>query len=432
MKRTLSAECKKKVGKKVLVKGWMNQVRELGKINFLILRDRSGYIQVVIEDKKEMDKLKDLYVGTVIAIEAEVQEAKQTELGVELVKPKIEVISPVTEAPPVEYNKEDIQANPDTILDYRPITLRNKKLQAVFRVQETILEAFRKSLKEQDFVEFRNPVLMEAPSESGADVFEVKYFDRKAYLCQSPQFYKQILVGVFERAFTITPVFRAEKHHTSRHLTELTHMDGEMAFVEDMNEVHEVCEKVLRDVFSAINEKNKEELKMWNATTPVIPKEGIPKIKVKEAFEIIKKELGKDSNRKLDPDPEDEREICKWIKREYGSDLVWVTHYFKDKNIYTWNTKKGDESLSYDLLCRGVEWLTGTVRIEKYEKLIENMKQEGLDIKNYEGYLQAFKYGMPPEAGFSFGLERMTQKIFDFPNIRQATLFPRDVERLTP
>lgn len=433
MQRTLSSDCKNKIGKNVLVKGWMNQLRELGKINFLILRDRGGYIQVVLEDQKELNKLNGLQIGTVLAIEAEVKEAKQTELGVELANPKIEVISPVKHVPPVEYNKDDIHASPDTILDYRPITIRNKKIQAIFKVQATILKAFSESLRNQGFLEFRNPVLMGTPSESGADVFEVKYFDRKAYLCQSPQLYKQIMIGAFERVFTITPVFRAEKHHTSRHLTELTHMDGEVAFVEDYHEIFEVCEKVVKDIFDAVEKENKEELKLWKATLPSIPKEGIPEIKIKEALAILEKRLGKSAKRKLDLEPEDEREICKWAKEEHDSDLLWVTHYYKDKNIYTWNDPESpDESLSYDLLCRGVEWLSGTVRIEKFEKLVENIKKAGLDVKNFEGYLQAFKYGMPPEAGFSFGLERMTQKIFDFGNIREATLFPRDVERLTP
>lgn len=433
MQRTLSSECKSKIGQKVLVKGWMNQLRELGKINFLILRDRGGYIQVVLQDKKELKRLDGLQIGTVLAIEAEVKEAKQTDLGVELTNPKITVISPVKDVPPVEYNKDEIHANLDTILDFRPITLRNRKVRAVFKVQETILEAFRESLKRQGFVEFRNPVLMAAPSESGADLFEVKYFDRKAYLCQSPQLYKQIMIGAYERVFTITPVFRAEKHHTSRHLTEMTHMDGEMAFIDDYHEIFEVCEKVVRDIFEAVEKENKAELKLWNATLPSMPKKGIPEIKIKEALEILKKRLDKNSKRKLDLEPEDEREICKWAKEEHNSDLLWVTHFHKDKNFYTWNDPKNpEESLSYDLLCRGVEWLSGTVRIEKYEKLIENIRKQGLDEKDFEGYLQAFKYGMPPEAGFSFGLERMTQKIFNFKNVREATLFPRDVERLTP
>jgi nondiscriminating aspartyl-tRNA synthetase len=433
MKRTLSDECKKQVGKKVLLKGWMNQFRELGKINFLILRDRGGLIQVVIEDTKEVEKLKGMQVGTVLSITGKVQSAGKTELGVEISEPEITIISPVKDVPPVEYNKEDINAELPTILNNRAITVRNKKVQAIFRVQATILEAFRESMKAQEFVEFRSPVLMKTPSESGASVFEVKYYDRKAYLAQSPQFYKQIMVGAFERAFTITPVFRAEKHHTNRHLTELTQMDGEMAFVDDMDEVHVVCEEFLKYIFEKIEKVNKKELDLWEATVPEMPKGRLPKIKVAEAFKILQKRLGKDPNRELDLDPEDERELCKWAKEEYGSDLLWVTHYLKDKNPYTWNDPESpNESLSYDLICRGIEWLTGTIRVEKYDKLVENMKKEGFDLKNYEGYLQAFKYGMPPEAGFSFGLERITQKIFNFKNIRQATLFPRDVERLTP
>lgn len=432
MKRTLSSECKKQIGKRVLVKGWMNQLRELGKINFLILRDRGGYIQVVIDNKKELKKVDKLQVGSVLSIEGKVQAAKQTELGVEIVGPKISVIVPVEHVPPVEYSKDDINAELPTILNNRALTARNKKLQAVFRVQGTILEAFKESMRDQDFVEFRSPVLMKTPSESGADVFEVKYFGKKAYLAQSPQFYKQMMVGVFERVFTVTPAFRAEKHHTNRHLTELTQLDGEMGFIEDMDEVHEIVENVVRHIFNLVNEKNKKELELWNVQTPKLPKGRFPKLKVREAFEILNKRLKKDVNRKLDPDPEDEREICKWAMEEHGSDMIWLTHYLKDKNPYTWNSKDGKESLSYDLLCRGVEWLTGTVRVHDYDQLVKNLKKKGFNLDNYKGYLQAFKYGMPPEAGFSFGLERITQKIFNFDNIREATLFPRDVERLSP
>lgn len=432
MKRTLSKECKEKVGKKVLLKGWLSQLRELGKINFLILRDRGGEIQIVIEDEKELEKLSDIYVGSVLQISGEVQEAKQTDLGAEIINPEIKVLVPVKHVPPVEYNKDDINAELPTILDHRAITARNKKLQAVFRVQATILEAFKESMREQDFTEFRSPILMKTPSESGATVFEVDYYDGKAYLAQSPQFYKQMMVGVFERAFTVSPAFRAEKHHTSRHLTELTQMDGEMGFIEDMDEVHEVVENVVRNIFAKINEKNKEDLELWGVKTPMLPKGRFPKVTVREAFEILKKRLGKKTDRKLDLEPEDERELSKWAKEEHKSDLLWVTHYLKDKNAYTQNDEEKKASKSFDLLCRGVEWLTGTVRIHDYDELVKNMKKAGFNLENYKGYLEAFKYGMPPEGGFSFGLERLTQKIFEFGNIRQATLFPRDVERLEP
>lgn len=433
MNRTLARECKERIGKKVLLKGWMHQLRELGKINFLILRDRSGLIQVVLEDQGEIKKLKGLYVGTVLEIEGMIKETTQTDLGVEVGEPSLKVISPVTEPPSVEYNKDDVQAELPTILDNRPITIRNEKLAAVFRVQATILRAFRESMSQQDFTEFRNPVLIGSPSESGADVFEVKYFDRKAYLCQSPQLYKQIMLGAFERVFTVTPVFRAEKHHTSRHLTELTQMDGEMAFIESMDDVHQVVENFIRHVFHVIEEEHVQELALWGVSLPKLPEGRFPKIKVKEGLEIIKKRTGKSADRKLDFEPEDERELGKWVQEEHGTDLLWVTHYYKNKNFYTWNDEESpEESLSYDLLCRGIEWLSGTVRIEDYQEIIANIRKQKLNPDHFKGYLDAFRYGIPPEAGFSLGLERLTQKIFDFDNIRMATLFPRDVERLSP
>ena len=434
MERTLTKDCKKKIGKKVLVKGWMYQLRELGKINFIILWDRSGYIQIVVQDKKEIAKLKNLHIGTVLGVTGEVKKSAQTELGVEIANSQLEVLSPVHEAPPIEYNKESIKANQNTILNYRPLSIRNEKIRSVFRVQATIMEAFRDSLRSQEFVEFRCPVLMGSPSEGGADVFEVKYFDRSAYLAQSPQLYKQIMLGAYERVFTLLPVFRAEKHHTSRHLTEITHMDAEMAFVEDMDDVFVVVEQVVRDIFGAIEKRNSKDLKRWNVSLPKLPKGRFPRIKIREVLEIVEKRTGKSAKgKKLDLEPEDEREIGKWAMEEHDTDFLWVTNFFKDKNFYTWNNPDDpSESQSYDLICRGIEWLSGTIRIEKYEKLIENIKKQSLNVDQFEGYLQAFKYGMPPEAGFSFGLERITQKIFDFDNIRSATLFPRDVERLTP
>lgn len=333
---------------------------------------------------------------------------------------------------PVTYNKKNLDVNVDTELDYRPLVLRNIKKQAIFKVQAGILQAFADSMRRQGFTEFRSPVLIGAPSESGADVFQVDYFEGKAFLAQSPQFNKQMMVGAFERAFTIATVFRAEKHNTTRHLMEITQMDGELGFINDYDDALQVAEQNVRDIFAHLDKNYKTELDMWEVTLPKLPKGRFPKIKVRDALKLIEKRIGKSAKRHdLDVDPEDEREICKWALEEHGTDLVWLLNFKKNKNFYTWNNPEDpEESLSYDLLCRGVEWLSGTHRIHEYEALLERMKGMGFDLRYYDHYLQAFKYGMPAEAGFSFGLERLTKQIFNLPNIREATLFPTDLKRI--
>lgn len=432
MERTLSSEAKAKVGEKVLVKGWLHNVRDIGKILFLVIRDRGGFLQIVVDNKDEINKLKHLQSGSILYIEGEVKATDATEQGVEIIDPKISVEVEVKDVPPVNYYKKSLDVNVDTELDYRPLVIRNPKKAAIFKVQAGILKAFADSMRSQGFTEFRSPVLMGVPSESGASVFEVGYFEGKAYLAQSPQIYKQIMVGAFERVFTIATVFRAEKHNTSRHLMEITQMDGEMGFIESYDEVLDVIEKVIRDIFDYLKNNHSEELKLWEIELPKLPDGKFPKIKVKEALRKIEELTGKSAKREeLDLDPEDERTIGKWALEEYGSDFLWLLNFKKNKNFYTWNNKEDEEeSLSYDLECKGLEWLSGTHRIHDYEILLERLKEQGLSEEFYEQYLMAFKYGIPSEAGFSFGLERMTKQIFNLDNIREATLFPSDLNRV--
>ncbi len=430
--RIISNQLPEFAGQKVLVKGWLHNFRELGKVNFLIVRDRGGLFQVVVQEKSQLDKLAGLKTGTVLSIVAEVSRTENTDLGVELVDPEITILVPITEVAPVDITKSDMNVDLDTALDYRGVVLRHPKQAAIFKIQAGIMQAFTESMRRQGFTEFRTPLLMAAASESGADVFEVKYFDTKAYLAQSPQIYKQIMLGVFERVFTVATIFRAEKHNTSRHLMEVTQMDGEMAFIESYQDVLEVVEITVRDILQYLTTNCVTELKMWNVALPQLPEGKIPQVKVREALEIIEKRLGKSAKRdELDVDPEDEREIAKWALEEHKSDFVWLLNFKKNKNFYTWNNPEDEsESLSYDLVCRGLEWLSGTHRINDYKLLQERMRQQGLKEENYEHYLQAFQYGMPAEAGFSFGLERMTKQILELENIREATLFPSDLKRI--
>lgn len=433
MKRTLSKECKKKIGETVYLKGWMNQLRKLGKINFLVLRDRKGFIQIVVEDEKELDKLAGLYVGTVLAVEGKVVETDQHELGVEINEPKLTVISPVKSVPPIEYNKSELRAELNTILNKRVLTLRNRKLMAMFKIQAEIKTAFREYLRNNDFVEFSSPKLLAEPSEGGSEFFELPYFERKAYLAQSPQFYKQIMVGVYERVFEIAPVFRAEKHNTSRHLNEYVSMDLEFGFIENWSEVLQVADGVIKHIIEHVWKTTEEELNMWDAKKPLTITE-TPSLKVSEIHDLFYKETGKDYRKEDDLAPEEERFICEYSARKWKSDLVFATHYNWGKRpFYTKRTKGSEkETNSADLLFRGVEIMTGGQREENYEVLVKQANEKGVTIKNIEGYLEAFKYGMPPEGGFAMGSERITEKMLGISNIKLATLFPRDIDRLTP
>jgi nondiscriminating aspartyl-tRNA synthetase len=434
MERSISQECTKKIGKKVLVQGWIHNLRLLGKINFLILRDRGGLLQIVVIDKKEVEKIKSLQVGSVLSIEGEVKEAKQTELGVEISNPIITVITPVKEVPPVEYNKKDIHAELDTILDNRVITLRNEKLQAIFKVQATVKAGYREFMNKNDFIEISSPKLLAEASEGGANFFEIPYFyGKKAYLAQSPQFYKQIMVGVFERVFEIAPVYRAEKHRTSRHMSEYVSMDAEFGFIESWEDILEFSEQTIKYIIEYVWEKSALEMKILGAVKPVYI-DKTPRFKISEIHEIYFKEKKIDFRKEMDLEPEEERFICEYAAKKYKSDLVFATHFpTKKRPFYTKiSDKNEEETYSADMLFRGVEIMTGGQRENRYEQLVKQAKLWNVSIDKIKGYLDCFKYGMPPEGGFAMGSERITQKLLGLSNVKEATLFPRDTERLTP
>jgi len=268
-------------------------------------------------------------------------------------------------------------------------------------------------------------------TEGGAEVFSLNYFDKKAYLAQSPQLYKQIMVGVFERVFTLAHAYRAEPSVTTRHMTEYLGLDAEMGFITSFEEIMETVERVVRKVFADLEKNCPSELALFSATLPKIGKV-IPRLKMREAQEIIFKRSGRDNRQEPDLEPEDEREICRYTEEKYGSELVFITHYpTKKRPFYTYpDPKDPDFTHSFDLLGRGLEWVTGSQRINNYQQLVENIKKWGNDPKNFDIYLQAFKYGMPPEGGFCLGAERITMQVLGLDNIREASLFPRDMERI--
>jgi len=431
MERILNLETVKYVGKLVKVCGWVNSRRDHGGIVFLDLRDRTGILQIVASP----DLAKNIKEEYVLEIEGEVQKRPIKMVNPELETGEIEVkaknIKILAEARPLPFDLKDLKLSLPVLLDYRPLTLRNKKIKAIFQIEEEVVSSFRKTMKNLGFSEFQAPTIVPVATEGGAEVFHIDYFDKDAYLAQSPQLYKQILVGVFERVFTITRAYRAERSVTTRHITEYISLDAEMGFIKSWEELLDTCDVVIRNIFSEIEKNCQKELKMFGENLPKLSKK-IPRLKMREAQEIIFKRTGRDHRKEPDLEPEDEKEICDFSKEKYGSELIFITHYpAKKRPFYTFPDPEDPEyTLSFDLLCRGLEIVTGGQRINEYEKLIKNIKKWGNKVKDFRFYLQAFKYGMPPEGGFALGSERIVKQILGLGNIREASLFPRDMERI--
>lgn len=440
MNRILAIETLQQIGQTILLKGWINSIRSHGKLVFLDLRDRSGLIQIVINSRvseKAYQIGKDLKTEDVIAVTGKVNSRPEKLTNPRLKTGMVEIeaveiiILSKTETLPFDTTKDSLDVSLETLLNHRSLTLRHPKIAAIFKIQEEIVRSFRKTLKEDGFIEFFGPTIVASATEGGANVFPLQYFKYRAYLAQSPQLYKQVLVSAFERVFTIAHAYRAEPSVTTRHLTEYIGLDGEMGFINSFTEIITIVSKVLRNIFNDLNQNCAEELKIYNATTPKVPN-SIPILKLKDAHQVVLKRTKRDHRSEPDLDPEDEREICRYSLEKYGSDLIFITHYPTSKRpFYTYpDPKDPDLTLSFDLLGRGVEWVTGGQRINDYKQLVNNIKKRGLNPFDFETYLQAFRYGMPPEGGFCLGLERITQLVLGLANVREASLFPRDLERI--
>jgi nondiscriminating aspartyl-tRNA synthetase len=318
-----------------------------------------------------------------------------------------------------------------TELDHRALTLRHPRLQAIFKVQAVIIDSFREFMKAQDFFEFQAPAIVPATAEGGAEVFKVDYFDKKAYLSQSPQLYKQIVMSAFERVFSVNKVFRAEPSVTTRHLTEVVSLDAEMAFIDSWQDVRDMSEATVRYILQEVASKCSHELGVLQAELPVMI-DKTPTVSLTEAQEKIFAKTGRDVRGEKDLNPEDERALCEIVKAETGSDFVYVYGYpTRQKPFYVYpNPEHPEFNEGIDLLCRGVEWLSGGRRINDYAQLMEHVEQWGMDPKKIETFLEAFRYGVPPEGGFALGAERMTMQMLNLKNIREATMFPRDMHRI--
>ena len=381
MQRTFIKDLQTKKGGEALIKGWVDIRRDQGKMIFLDFRDMTGKVQgVILPSYLEID-------------------------GYNLDLP--------------------------TELDNRGLVLRQPKIQAVFKVKETIIDSFREYMKQNMFFEFQAPSITPATAEGGAEVFKVNYFDKQAYLSQSPQLYKQIVMTAFERCFSVNKVFRAEPSSTTRHLTEIVSLDAEMAFIDSWKDVRDMAENTVRFILKEVSIKNKDHLSLLKVELPVMI-DYTPTMSLTEAHQKIFEVYGRDNRGDKDLSTQDEIEICEIVKKETGSDFVFVYGYpTRQKPFYVFpNPENPEFNEGVDLICRGREWLSGGRRINDYKQLMEHVEIWGLNPEKISMFLQAFKYGVPPEGGFAFGAERMVMQMLSLDNVRQACMFPRDMNRI--
>lgn len=436
MERTLSKGVVGFIGKPVMIEGWLHKKRLLGGLSFIMVRDRQGVTQVVVEDKDEVEKLRALQIGTILKVEGNVVKEDRAPGGAEIHDAKLEVVVPVTFESPIEIDKplDHKSENLDTLLNNRVIGLRNLRETAIFKIQDRVLEGARRYFYENGFTEMKTPKLLAKPTEGGAEVFTLDYFGKTASLAQSAQFYKQIMVGVFERVFEMGGTYRAEPSSTTRHMTEYVTIDCEMGFV-DFEQLREFAHGLLKSVIDFVWEECTAELKMWNCEKPLLSEKAVSltMAKVHELYEAATKEIIHD---KKDLTPAEEKWICEYAKKNLGTEAVFVTEWPSSSMKFYHKKTEGNEAMCdrSDFLFRGVEIMTCPMRENRYDVLISQMQEQGIDSseEGYQAYLSAFKYGLPPHGGFGLGLERLTQRIIGLNSVKEASLFPRDINRLAP
>jgi nondiscriminating aspartyl-tRNA synthetase len=435
MERIRTTAVPSHIGEQVHIAGWLHSWRQMGGIHFLVIRDGWGTIQAVVETESEIASLVEsgATFESVIAVEGHVVEETQAPGGAELHDLRIEVITPVREAAPVPLNKRKLTTGLSTLLDHAPITDRHPSRRAVLRLASGVMSGFRRVLDERGFTEIATPKIVAAATESGANVFQLDYFGRPAYLAQSPQFYKQIMVGVFERVYEVGPVFRAEEHDTARHLNEYISLDMEMGFIEDHFTIMAVLRDVLASILDTLHEQYEAELELLRVAMPLVP-EQIPHIHFADAQEWIYRTHGVDVRGEPDLSPQDERWLGQWAQQEYGSDFLYVTGYpMRKRPFYTYpDPERPEYSNSFDLIFRGTELVTGGQRLHRYEDYVAALEKAHLPMEPFAYYLEAFRYGMPPHGGFAIGSERLLMQLLGASNVRLTTAFPRDIMRLVP
>ncbi len=423
-------------GQIVTIAGYVHRIREMTGFSFVIIRTAKDTVQCVyapeFSDYRWDDKIAEESCVKVTGKVVSSKDAKGND-RYELQIHGIEILSTPAEGLPIVINKKQLdKMDISTVLDLRPISLRNPKERAIFRIQEGIARGFREYLSKQGFTEIRSPKINFAGAEGGTNVFKLDYFGKEVYLAQSPQLYKQAMVGVYERVFEIAPVFRAEHHDTSRHLNEYTSMDLEMGFIDSFTDIMNMETGVLKYIMNLLKTEYAEEVELLHADIPEITE--IPVMKFMDAKELLMTKFKYKPSDMKDFDPQEEELLGKYAKKELNSDFIFITHYpSKKRPFYTMDDPADPEyTLSFDLLFRGLEITSGGQRIHDYNEQVEKMKKLGTDPEAFETYLMFHKYGAPPHGGLGIGLERLTMHLLGFNNVRYATMFPRDIKRVTP
>ncbi len=414
------------------VHGAVHNIRDMGEVAFVILRKAEGLVQCVYEEGKCPFPLKDLKEESAVEVTGLVTREGRAPHGFELRLADIRVLSEPAQPMPIAINKWKMNTSLETKLALRPVSLRNLRERAKFKLQEGIVRAFREFLFAQDFTEVRTPKIVSRGAEGGANVFRLNYFNKKAELGQSPQFYKQTMVGVYDRVFEVAPVFRAEKHNTTRHLNEYVSLDLEMGYIHSFEDVMAMETGFLQYMMELLKRDYQKELEMLEVTLPELTQ--IPQVRFDKAKELAAEKYGRKIRNPFDLEPEEEALIGRYFKEEYDSDFVFVTHYpSKKRPFYAMDDPEDARfTLSFDLLYKGLEITTGGQRIHDYQMILDKMAKRGMDPEDIRDYLMIFRYGMPPHGGLGIGLERLTMRLLDEQNVRETALFPRDVTRLEP
>lgn len=412
--------------------GMVYSIKDMGDFGFVTLRKRNALVQCVYEKENSNFELSYITTEASIEVTGTVKKDDRAPNGFEIHLVDLKVLSMPKEQTPVNLSKRKLGMTLETKVSMRPLTLRNNRERAVFKLQEGVVRGFREYFEKEGYTEIRTPKIVANGAEGGANIFKLDYFGKKAYLAQSPQFYKQTLVGVFEKVFEIGPVFRAEKHNTARHLNEYIGVDMEMGFIDSFVDIIEEETGALKHMFEVLKRDYDRELKILNITLPNIDK--IPMVKFKDVKEMVAAEYNRKIKDPYDLEPEEEQLISKLFAEKYGSEFVFVTHYpVKKRPFYAMDDPEDPKyTLSFDLLFRGMEITTGGQRIHDYDTQVAKMISKGLDPADFETYLMIHKYGMPPHGGLGMGLERLCMKLMDGVNVREASMFPRDMSRLVP
>ena len=420
------------VGKTVKMNGAVHNIRDMGEFAFVILRKAEGLVQCVYEEGKTEFDLKNLKEESAVEVTGVVELEERAPQDFELRLTGIRVLSEPAETMPIAINKWKMNTSLETRLSLRPVSLRNVRERAKFKIQAGIVRGFREFLSSQGFTEVHTPKIVSRGAEGGANVFKLNYFNKKAELGQSPQFYKQMMVGVFDRVFEVAPVFRAEKHNTTRHLNEYIGLDFEMGYIDSFEDVMAMETGFLKYTMELLKSEYKKELDMLGIDLPSISQ--IPHVRFAEAKQLVSEKYNRKIRNPFDLEPEEEVLIGRYFKEEYDSDFVFVTHYpSKKRPFYALDDPEDTRvTLSCDLLYKGLEITTGGQRIHDYQMILEKMEKRGMDPEDIKDYLMIFKYGMPPHGGLGIGLERLTMRLLDEQNVRETSLFPRDVTRLEP